>query len=63
MAAANRFHSFNAFATASNNNPHYMGVENGEKIWAEIENKYKSMLHKSKENELLYYLNLQNISN
>ena len=47
------------FATTPNNKPHYTGVENGEKIWQETEERYAHLLKKSSEDLLLEYFNKQ----
>lgn len=56
VAAASQYHRASAFATVSNNEPHYMGVINGAGIWKEREEHFSYLLQTNKEEKLLEYL-------
>lgn len=56
VAAAHKHYPMSAFATVSNKDPHYMGVEYGEKIWQTTEQNYSGLLHEDKEDKLIEYL-------
>jgi glycosyltransferase involved in cell wall biosynthesis len=53
VAASKRYHAWGPYATTDNDEPHYMGVEGGEKIWGAIENRYRDLLLPGKEEVLL----------
>ena len=56
VAAAGKYNPLSSFATVTNAQAHYMGVENGESLWQDCEKKYSHLLTKEKENELIDYL-------
>ena len=56
VAAAKEFYPFNSFAKVSNNQAHFMGVENGKAIWDAVEIKYTELLKKKNEGELIEFL-------
>lgn len=56
VAAAGAFSPFSSYASVENNQAHYMGVPDGEKIWREIEARWAELLSPEKEDRLLAYL-------
>ena len=56
VAAAKEHHRLSSFAKTSNNQAHYMSVENGEQIWKKIEKCYTHLLKKDNETELIELL-------
>ncbi|MFA6302811.1 MAG: hypothetical protein WC627_06730 [Legionella sp.] len=44
VKAAARYRPLNSYASVPNNNPHFMGVPNGKKIWDEVEAHYSHLL-------------------
>ena len=53
VAASKKYHAWGPYATTNNDDPHYMGVEGGEKIWKEIEDRYLELLEPGSEEILL----------
>ncbi len=56
VAAARQYHPFSAISTASNQEPHYMGVPDGEKIWKKTEDYFSVLLREEEEDRLIEYL-------
>lgn len=56
VAATRTFRPGDAHATAATYHPHYMGVPDGQLIWAKIENKWKDLLTVQAEDQLLAHL-------
>lgn len=56
VLAASTYHRFSSFGTVENNVPHFMGIKDGKKIWANIEERYKHLLQTSDEQALLLHL-------
>ena len=56
VAATSEFTPHRSYATAATRFPHYMGVPNGDAIWAEIEARHASLLAPDAEPQLLRLL-------
>ena len=56
VAASKRYHAWGPYATTDNDDPHYMGVEGGEYIWNEIEDRFRDLLQPVREEALLDHL-------
>jgi hypothetical protein len=57
VSATKKYHPLNAFATAENDQPHFMGVPDGEAIWGDVEKRYENLLLRQNQQELLEYFN------
>jgi hypothetical protein len=53
VAASREFTPNRSYATATTRFPHYMGVPDGEQIWAEIEARHATMLEPDAEPDLI----------
>ena len=53
VAAAGEFHSHHPYATALMQEPHYMGVPDGEATWASVERRYERLLRPEHAGELV----------
>ena len=56
QAAARHYHPHSNVATIPDYNPHYMGIAEGEQIWANTENRHAQWLSPAREAELLEHL-------
>lgn len=56
VAASKAHIPYGEYATVSNREPHYMGIENGAQIWEAVERKHADLLEMSNEDKLIAYL-------
>lgn len=56
VSAAKVFRPNSSYASITNNEPHFMGVPNGEAIWCEIETRLSSLTFANSEDELINLL-------
>lgn len=56
VSATREYHRYDAYSTAPNHQPHYMGIPGGEAIWAATESRYANILLPGQENKLVDFL-------